>query len=219
MYKKAISGLILMSLLFLFGTICVDGAVLEKQFAVKASDVKVDGKILNIDTIEELAQQQNMKADHAMGIMDTAVSDQRVVRLRRIEHDEDAVCLLAEDRDILLRIVEAEAGNQDEEGRLLIANVVLNRMRCDAFPDTVQEVVLQQQDGCFQFSPVANGRIWNVTVSQDTEKAVERALNGEDISEGALYFAARQYADQSSMKWFDDHLTYLFAWGDHEFFK
>ena len=28
---------------------------------------------------------------------------------------------------VLLRIVEAEAGNEDEEGKLLVANVVLNR--------------------------------------------------------------------------------------------
>mgnify|MGYP006922422030 CR=1 FL=1 len=29
---------------------------------------------------------------------------------------------------VLLRIVEAEAGNEDEDGKLLVANVVLNRM-------------------------------------------------------------------------------------------
>lgn len=46
-----------------------------------------------------------------------------------------------------------------------------------------------------------------------------RALDGEDISEGALYFAARDYADSKRMRWFDEKLTLLFRHGGHEFFK
>ena len=49
--------------------------------------------------------------------------------------------------------------------------------------------------------------------------AVGRALDGEDISEGALYFAARDYADSKRMRWFDEKLTLLFRHGGHEFFK
>ncbi len=56
-------------------------------------------------------------------------------------------------------------------------------------------------------------------VSEETVNAVERALLGEDISQGALYFVARKYADSSKVKWFDRNLTYLFKHGGHEFFK
>lgn len=129
--------------------------------------------------------------------------------------------LILTERDIavLERIVEAEAGGEDQDGKLLVANVVLNRVRNDDFPDTVEEVVFQKSNGVTQFSPVANGRYDSVTVSEDTVEAIKRAVNGEDISQGALYFAARKIADKTAMKWFDEQLTYLFVHGGHEFFR
>ena len=48
-------------------------------------------------------------------------------------------------------------------------------------------------------------------------EAVGRALDGEDISRGALYFAARKYADSKRMRWFDEKLTLLFRHGGHRF--
>ena len=59
---------------------------------------------------------------------------------------------------VLLKIVEAEAGCEDTEGRMLVANVVMNRVRNGYFPNTVTEVVYQRQDGTAQFSPVSDGR-------------------------------------------------------------
>ena len=102
---------------------------------------------------------------------------------------------------------------------LLVANVVLNRMMNEQFPDTVSEVVFQNEKGVAQFSPVSDGAYYQVEISEETMQAVERALLGEDISQGALYFAARKYADRNKMRWFDENLTYLFAHGGHEFFK
>ena len=118
-----------------------------------------------------------------------------------------------------MRIVEAEAGCEDETGKLLVANVVLNRVNNERFPDTIQEVVLQKEKGKTQFSPVANGRFYTVEVSEETIGVVNRALCGEDVSQGALYFAARKYANPERMKWFDTHLTFLFEYGGHEFFS
>ena len=89
----------------------------------------------------------------------------------------------------------------------------------ELFPDTVSGVVLQREKGISQFSPVANGSFYRVKVSEETISAVGRALMGEDISQGALYFAARKYADSGKMKWFDENLTYLFVHGGHEFFR
>ena len=153
-----------------------------------------------------------------LGVADSAVSGQRVVDYHMMEK-EPGYCLSDEDMEALLRIVEAEAGCEDEEGKLLVANVVLNRVNHKSFPDTVTEVILQKENGVTQFSPVANGRYYRVEVSEETISAVGRALTGEDISEGALYFAARKYADSDKMKWFDENLTFLFSHGGHEFFK
>lgn len=133
--------------------------------------------------------------------------------------DEEDVLLSRADYEALLRIVEAEAGTEDDRGKLLVANVVLNRVEDVAFPDSVKQVVYQTAGGVAQFSPVADGSIDSVSVSQQTIRAVDRALEGEDISGGALYFAARQAADPEKMAWFDNHLTHLFSYGHHEFFR
>lgn len=122
------------------------------------------------------------------------------------------------DYNVLLKIVEAEAGCEDLLGRQLVANVILNRVDNPIFPNSVKNVVYQKAEGKYQFSPVANGRINNVKVTEETKQAVEKALNGEDKSNGALYFMARKYAKAENVNWFDTHLTKLVAHGGHEFF-
>lgn len=124
----------------------------------------------------------------------------------------------ADDYEALVRIVQAEAGNEDMKGKILVANVVLNRVADERFPGSVTEVVFQKSGGRAQFSPIANGTYDRVIVSDETREAVDRALAGEDYSEGALYFAARQYAGSVQMRWFDECLTKLFSYGGHEFF-
>jgi len=115
----------------------------------------------------------------------------------------------------LCRIVEAEASGEDIIGKIMVANVVLNRVEDESFPDSVYEVVYARG----QFSPVSNGRINRVKVSEETEEAVTRALEGEDHSNGALYFAARKHASASNMSWFDRALTKVAVHGGHEFFS
>ena len=115
---------------------------------------------------------------------------------------------------VLLKIVEAEAGCEDTEGRMLVANVVMNRVRNGYFPNTVTEVVYQRQDGTAQFSPVSDGRIDTVNVSQGTIDAVARVMNGEDISQGALFFRSVR----SRSGWFDQKLSRVLEHGNHIFY-
>ena len=123
------------------------------------------------------------------------------------------------EKQVLLRIVEAEATGEDVKGKMLVANVILNRVSNEEFPDNVIDVVFQCENGKYQFSPLYDGRYWDVTISEDSKKAVERVLNGEDSSQGALYFMARKYANPENARWFDRELTWLFQYGVHEFFK
>ncbi|MDE6419646.1 MAG: cell wall hydrolase, partial [Lachnospiraceae bacterium] len=58
-----------------------------------------------------------------------------------------------EDYEALLRIVQAEAGNEDTKGKILVANVVLNRVVDERFPNSVYDVVFQRAGGKAQFSP------------------------------------------------------------------
>ena len=119
------------------------------------------------------------------------------------------------DRMILEKIVQAEAGDQDHQGKLLVANVILNRVRSEKFPSTIREVVFAPR----QFSPVSDGSYSRAEASGDTRKAVDEALHGVDGSQGALYFMDRRYADGGNVSWFDRSLTRLFQHQGHEFFK
>lgn len=205
MYKKAMSGLMLINLLLLFSFFCIRVIEENKEAARPACEIKLD-EIYTAD------QEKN-----AMGISTMAASGQRIVDYQTLDKKLKYE-LTSEELETLMRIVEAEAGGEDAEGKLLVANVVLNRVESEEFPDTVTEVVFQRSNGVTQFSPVRNGRYWKVTISEETVEAVQRALEGEDISQGALFFAARKYADSGKMKWFDEKLTFLFSHGGHEFF-
>lgn len=171
-------------------------------------------------TVAEVYPEESLLADKEsimMGIASRTSSGQRVVDCSELQ-TESKYRLEQEELEALLRIVEAEAGCEDEEGKLLVANVVLNRLNSDKFPDSITEIVFQRENGVTQFSPVADGSYYKVTISEETVDAVGRALAGEDISRGALYFAARKYADSDSMRWFDEKTTLLFRHGGHEFF-
>ena len=133
--------------------------------------------------------------------------------------ERTGILLNEEDKMILYKIVEAEAGGEDRTGKILVANVVLNRLEDDSFPDTVAGVVFQKDDGVTQFSPVANGKYASAVPDEETIEAVEAALMGEDYSDGALYFMARKYADSENVKWFDTHLEPVLVYGGHEFYK
>lgn len=122
------------------------------------------------------------------------------------------------DYQALLRIVEAEATGADIKAKILVANVVINRVLDDHFPSTITGVVYSRDGGSYQFSPLGDGRFYSVTVTETTVEAVDRALYGEDYSYGALFFAARKKSSYSNMVWFDTHLTRLFEYGGHEFF-
>ncbi len=119
-----------------------------------------------------------------------------------------------DDYQVLLKIVEAEAGGEDIKGRMLVANVILNRLEIGFGGDTISEVVFDEG----QFSPVASGRIFKVTPSETTIEAVERVLDGEDESKGALYFMCRELASKRGIRWFDKNLKFLFKHGCHEFY-
>ena len=131
---------------------------------------------------------------------------------------ESHLTMSDEDYETLLKIVEAEAGGEDEMGKILVANVIFNRIKHPEFPSTVTEVVWQNVAGSPQFSPTADGRINTVTVSEETREAVNKAIDGEDYSRGALYFVEESTADQDNVKWFKSDLKFLFKHGVHAFY-
>lgn len=107
--------------------------------------------------------------------------------------------MIYDDMGMIAQLVEAEAGNQDLEGKRLVVDVVLNRVDSDQFPDTVEEVIYQKN----QFSVIKNGAFekagWNI--SDESFDAV-RLEYEERTNNSVLFFGAkkRSYMKNGSFK-------------------
>lgn len=185
-------------------------------------DSKEEDSEKEISAETDAAKEDSAKAISANGALEQedAESKTGLTQVEGLpEEDPQAAEAFADytesDYNVLLRIVQAEAGGCDMKGKILVANVILNRVESDEFPDTITDVVYEKR----QFSPVSNGSINRCKVEEETVEAVDRALAGEDYSEGALYFMNRRASSGSNVRWFDTHLDYLFQHGGHEFFK
>lgn len=91
------------------------------------------------------------------------------------------------EKDLIARLVQAEAEAEPYAGKVAVASVVLNRMASPDFPNTVKEVIYQKSNGYFAFTPVQNGAI-NKPASALAKKAVNEALAFRGQGKGSLFF-------------------------------
>lgn len=110
--------------------------------------------------------------------------------------------------DMLERLVQCEAATEDMDGRILVANVVLNRVDTGIWGNDILSVLTSEG----QFDPIGNGAYKKADVDPVTKKAVINALMGEDISQGAIYF-------QKSNAKIWGNKKFLFRHGSHSFYK
>jgi N-acetylmuramoyl-L-alanine amidase len=116
----------------------------------------------------------------------------------------------ASDKDLMARLVHAEAQGEPYAGKVAVATVVLNRVDSGQFPSTVSGVI--NQSG--QFSPVANGTI-NNTPSADERKAVEDAIAFRGKGAGSLFF----YNPAKAKSAYLASKTVTIVIGNHTFLK
>ena len=113
---------------------------------------------------------------------------------------------------MLERIVLAEAGGSGYDGMLAVANVVLNRVKYERFPNTVTEVIFANR----QFTPISDGRYYTVKVSDTAKQVVQDALNGARIlGEDALYFCTPTAPGKG---WFETDLRKITYVAPHNFY-
>jgi spore germination cell wall hydrolase CwlJ-like protein len=92
--------------------------------------------------------------------------------------------------ELLAACVEAEAGNQGLLGKRLVADVVLNRVDSQAFPNTIEEVIKQP----YHFSSYWNGMIDSVSITEESFEAVRMELESRSYP-SLLYFTAGGYSE------------------------
>lgn len=94
------------------------------------------------------------------------------------------------DVELLAALIYCEAGNQSEEGKIAVGQVVMNRVASDSFADTISGVIYESG----QFTPASSGWLDSVLgtseVTDECYQAAVAALNGEGTVGDALYFNA-----------------------------
>lgn len=101
--------------------------------------------------------------------------------------DKAQVSLTNKEKDLLSRLVEAEAKGESYKGKVAVATVVLNRVDSPKFPNSVSGVVKQVVGKSYAFSPVQNGEI-RKPASNESKRAVDEALTREDRLNDSIYF-------------------------------
>lgn len=113
---------------------------------------------------------------------------------------------------LLARIAMAEAEGCNTQTKTLIIMCVLNRVWSDEFPDTIEEVIFQEN----QFSPIDNGRWDRVEPNEDCYEAVKIVMKAKyDYSGGATYF--ENCADEDN--WHSRNLEFLYESEGIRFYK
>ncbi len=95
--------------------------------------------------------------------------------------------------EMLAQLVEAEAGNQDIVGKRYVADVVLNRVDSADFPDTVEQVLLQDK----QFSCINDGNFdkagWYI--SDESFAVALEEYSETRLDSSIIYFRTDRYSD------------------------
>lgn len=118
----------------------------------------------------------------------------------------------AQESYLLARIAMAEAEGCNTQTKTLIIMCVLNRVWSDEFPDTIEEVIFQEN----QFSPIDNGRWDRVEPNEDCYEAVKVVMEAKyDYSGGATYFESCDDEDN----WHSRNLEFLYESEGIRFYK
>lgn len=133
--------------------------------------------------------------------------------LNLVRNNTDEVTKLTDDeRYWLEKLVEAESADEPYDGKLAVANIIINRLKSNLFPNDINEVITAPR----QFQPFENGAIYEREASQDSILAISEVFdNGiRVIPNDVFYFMS----DTISGNWIDNTRPFYKKIGSHLFF-
>lgn len=165
----------------------------SKQVELDSKQVELDSKQVELDNVNNKMRQLEEDKE--------AIWQELNNKSKKLEQFEailssSVIKITLEELDLFFRLVEAEAGNESMRGKIAVANVVINRVRDNRYPNTVKGVIYQPH----QFEPVINGHI-NKTAPTDSKEAVLRALKGEQVVPADTISFWATYLDSSHELW------------------
>lgn len=190
-------------ILAVFSTVMLVGAAQGAQNHIQSEDEETEAAASTIDIVEFVTTAATVRVEAAETTEETTESDYQSMI--------GSLDFGAEDAEILLKVAMAEAEGETVEGKALVMLVVLNRVWSDDFPDTIEDVVFQQN----QFTTTKDGgRYWTTEPDEGCYEALELVLSGWDESQGAMYFESCK-----NSSWHSENLTLLFEYGNHRFYS
>ena len=136
-----------------------------------------------------------------------------------LEHIRGDILLeCAEEMRLLKTITHWEARGEDEEGQIMVVNVILNRLSGPRFPNNITDVILKPG----AFTPTQRPDFHEAQPSPLTVSAILKALSGVDLSQGATFFHSLSKLTpdvwhERAVK--EGRLVHLFDHGGHRFYK
>ena len=113
------------------------------------------------------------------------------------------------DAQMLMKIAQAEAGNQGIDGMAAVMRVVLNRVDSKDFPDTVEDVITQP----FQFESYSNGSYHKAEPTTECHLALADVERGLSADKSIIAFET-VVNGESLKRYFD----YEYTINDHNFY-
>lgn len=135
------------------------------------------------------------------------------LKMPLIEIEEEQITIydtLSEKEIYLIELtVQHEVGAFSPTYKELIANVILNRFLSSAFPDTIEEVILQEG----QFT---DGNYDGVEIDEATKEAVKKVFSLEEPIHDATFYYNPDYSSNASIQWFEysGDVEYLFTYSE-----
>lgn len=176
----------------------------DSQHFLVLTGVTEDGKILVNDSYEPNYQKWNLKKGFAEGfsesdicrgyqgawVFDKSEISAKLARYTEKEPDVQAtrypgVELTFAERQLLAKVVWVESRGESAEGQQAVAEIALNRLVSDAFPDNLRDVIYGE--GQFRSAKFLD----DADPGQAQYQAIERALYGPNILPMDVTYFAR----------------------------
>ncbi|WHY27581.1 cell wall hydrolase [Bacillus wiedmannii] len=193
----------------------IPGSVNSNEITVRqnAKPANISGQIIyqvqSGDSLETIAKRYNVTVQSIKQINTTAGN-----KLYTGQHLKINTSISEKEKDLMARLVTAEAGGESYKGKVAVAKVILNRVNAKGFPNTITGVIYEPIKYGYAFTPVTDGRI-NHPASPEAKMAVEEAISTNGIHSDWLYF----YNPKTSTdKWITTRQTVAVI-GNHVFAK
>lgn len=130
----------------------------------------------------------NFTIDHGETLEDIKEREKRERREKqKLIAEEGPETIGTTDEMLLAALIQCEAANQPYEGQVAVGAVVMNRVKCEAYPDTIAGVIYASG----QFTPAKTGKVEKLAlkgVKESCLQAARAAMAGETTVGDAMHF-------------------------------